>query len=165
MNERWDLTPIYKGFDDEAFARDFQALKEKVSQMADFAGKLENTEALAGLKQGIELLEAISSLGYKLAGYASLCQAADTKDPEAGSQMGCIMAVYSDCAAPEAAFKAWAAKLPDLMALVESDEVLKDYSFLFRNIADSSRYLLAGRGEEIMAKMDMSGSSAWSEMQ
>ena len=40
----------------------------------------------------------------RLAGYASLRQAANTRDGEAGSQMGQIMTIYSGTAAPLAAF-------------------------------------------------------------
>lgn len=165
MNGCWNLNPIYKGFDDPAFEQDIQTLKEKVAQSADFAAELANLEPLEGLKRGIATEEELNQLVYKLAGYASLRQAADTRDSQAGSQMGRIMGIASGVAAPEAAFKSWASNLPNLMELVESDEILKEYTFLFKNMKDSSRYLLGGKGEEIMAKMGMSGGSAWSEMQ
>ena len=165
MNGLWNLDPIYKGFDDPAFEGDLEILKQKVAEFAAFTTTLADAEPLAGLKTGITMEEDVNSLAYKLAGYASLRQAADTRDPQAGSQMGRIMSVISGVAAPEAAFKSWASALPNLMELVESDEVLKEYTFLFKNMADSSRYLLSGRGEEIMAKMGMSGGSAWSDMQ
>ena len=165
MNGLWNLDPIYKGFDDPAFEADLEQLKQKVAEIAAFTASLDEAEPLAGLKTGIAMEEEVNTLAYKLAGYASLRQAADTRDPQAGSQMGRVMGVISGTAAPEAAFKSWASKLPNLMELVESDDVLKEYTFLFQNMADSSRYLLAGRGEEIMAKMGLSGGSAWSDMQ
>ena len=165
MNGLWNLDPIYKGFDDPAFEGDLENLKQKVTAINAFTATLADIEPLDGLKQGITLEEEVNMLAYKLAGYASLRQAADTRDPQAGSQMGRVMGVISGVAAPEAAFKSWASGLPNLMELVESDEVLKEYTFLFKNMADSSRYLLAGRGEEIMAKMSLSGGSAWSDMQ
>ena len=165
MNEVWDLEPIYKGFDDPAFECDLDALKKRVAEMAAFTEKLADAQPVCALKEGIRLQEELTVLTYKLYGYASLRQAADTKDSAAGSQMGRIMAAYSGFAAPAAAFKAWAAALPNLMELVQGDEELNVYTFLFKNMVDSSRYLLPGRGEEIMAKMEMSGSSAWSELQ
>lgn len=79
--------------------------------------------------------------------------------------MGRIMALYSGLASPEAAFKDWASKLPNLMELVSQDEVLSGYRFLFENMADSARYLLPGMGEEIMARMELSGGNAWSDLQ
>ena len=139
MNERWNLNPIYRGFDDPCFEADLQALKAQVAACDAFAQELAALEPAEGLRRGIALLEATTELAYKLGGYASLRQAADTRDPEAGSQMGRIMSVLSGTAGPEAAFKDWAARLPNLMELVRADESLKDYEFLFSDIASGSR--------------------------
>ncbi len=165
MNERWNLDPIYRGFEDPAFEADMAALKTEVDKIIAFADSLSNIAPVEGLKTGIALQERFSELVQKLAGYASLRQAADTRDPDAGSKMGQVMQLYSGVAAPFAAFKDWATKLPDLMELVKGDEDLKDYTFMFENMADSARYLLPGIGEAVMAKMGMSGGDAWSEMQ
>ena len=165
MNERWNLDPIYPGFDDPAFDADMTALKAEVENIVVFSEGLSGMDPLEGLKKGIALQERFFELVSKLAGYASLRQAADTRDSEAGSRMGQIMQLYSAVAAPFAAFKDWAAKLPDLMELVKADEDLKDYTFMFENMAESARYLLPGIGEAVMAKMELSGGSAWAEMQ
>ena len=165
MNEVWNLDPLYKGFDDPAFEADLNAAKEKLAQFTSFAAALTSAEPAEALHEGIALIEQLSDLAGKLGLYASLRQSTNSRDPEAASQMGRLMAVYSGIAAPEAAFKDWASKLPNLMEVVKNDENLKDYSFLFENMAESSRYLLPGRGEEIMAKMEMSGSNAWGDLQ
>ena len=165
MNEVWNLDPIYKGFGDPAFEADLNTLKENVAAFTAFAAALEETDPTEGLKKGIAMEETIQSLASKLGEYAMLRQSADTRNPEAGSQMGRVMAVLSGVAAPMAAFESWASKLPDLMERVRSDESLKDYEFLFANMADSSHYLLPGIGEAVMAKMSMSGGDAWSDLQ
>ncbi len=165
MNEVWNLDPIYKGFDDPAFEADMNTLKEKVAEITAFAPELDSMEPVEGLRRGIVLQEQFSELVNKLAGFASLRQAANTKDTEAGSQMGRVMGLYSGVAAPFAAFKEWACKLPDLMDLVDGDAELRDYHFLFESMCKSSKYLLPGIGEAVMAKMSMSGGDAWSEMQ
>ena len=139
MNAVWNLNPIYRGFDDPAFVAEMEALKAEVAAIGAFAEKLPQLGTLEGLTQGIALEEKFSELVSKLAGYASLRQAADTRDSEAGSRMGQVMALYSGVAAPFAAFKDWASKLPDLMDVVKNDENLKDYTFLFENMAESSR--------------------------
>ena len=126
MNDVWNLDPIYLGFDDPAFDRDLKELKEAVAEFAAWTKELEGLEPFAGLKEGIARQEKLMTLGGKLVEYAMLRQAADTMDPEAGSRVGQIMAVLSSVAAPEAAFKAWASRLPDLMELVAKDEVLTE---------------------------------------
>ncbi len=165
MNEFWNLDPLYKGFEDPQFEADMKKLQQTVAEMAEFAAQLESTEPLAGLRRGIALQEQLSDLVNKLAEYATLRQSVNTRDSEAGSKLGQIMAIYSGFAAPAAAFESWAAKLPNLLELVGSDENLKDYTYLFTNMLESSRHLLEGRGEEIMAKLRLSGGDAWSDMQ
>lgn len=165
MNEVWNLDPIYATFDDPQFAADLEELKRQTQAFGAFSQALAQTAPIDGLRLGIQYEEKITGLADKLAEYASLRQSADTRDPEAGSRLGQIMAILSGVAGPEAAFRDWAAKLPDLMELVRGDEALKDYEFLFSNIADSAKYLLSGRGEEIMARMELSGGNAWSDLQ
>ena len=165
MNKVWNLDPIYKGFDDPAFAADMASLKDKAEEIAASVAELSNANPLEGLTRGIMLQEQFVDLVNKLAGYASLRQAANTRDPEPGSRMGQVMQLYSTVAGPFAAWKDWASKLPNLQEIVVNDENLRDYAFLFQNLAESSQYLLPGMGEEIMAKMGMSGGDAWSELQ
>ena len=165
MNDVWNLDPIYKGFDDPAFAEDMSNLEKVAKEVTAFVQTLPQAEPLEGLKKGIALQEEFSDLINKLAGFASLRQAANTRDAEAGSRMGQIMAIYSTVAAPLAAYQDWSSKLPDLMELVTGDDNLKDYTFLFENEKESSRYLLPGIGEAVMAKMQLSGGSAWSDLQ
>ena len=164
MNDVWNLSNIYNGFDDPVFEADVAAGKEKIAQLTALAEGLSGKAPLEALKEGILLKEEISLLAQKLGMYASLRQYANSRDTEAQSQLGRLMGIFSTVAAPEAAFQEWAAGLPDLMALVEADELLKQYRFLFSKMQDSSRYLLGSRGEEIMAKMELSGGNAWADL-
>ena len=165
MNEVWNLDVIYKGFSDPNFASDMESLKNEVAAFTELAEKLPAMDALTGLKEGIRLQEQMNKLGMKLGEYAMLRQSADATDPEAGSNLGRVMAVLSATAAPEASFKEWASKLPDLMELVESDEVLSQYRFLFSKMERSSKYLLSKQAEAVMAKLRLSGSNAWGDLQ
>ena len=88
MNGTWNLNPIYNGFDDPAFENDMAALKAETEKIAAFAQALPTMEAAEGLKQGIALQERFMELGNKLGLYASLRQATNTRDTEAGSRMG-----------------------------------------------------------------------------
>ena len=165
MNEVWNLDPIYRGFDDPAFGQDLTMLKDMVSDFAKWTESLSAAAPLEGLKEGIDRQEKLVDTAGKLVEYAMLRQSADTQDAEAGSKVGQVMGILSSVAGPQAAFQEWASKLPDLMELVAQDEVLRAYTFFFENIRTSSRFLLPGLGEEIMAKMNLSGGMAWAELQ
>ena len=164
MNEVWNLRVIYAGFEDPQYESDLNKLKECVGDYAAATAKLAQGDPLENLKNCITLEEEITRLGNKLVEYAMLRQSADARDAQAGSQIGRVMAVASSMAAPEAAFKDWASKLPNLMELVASDEILKEYTFRFQNLSKSSKYLLSGQAEAVMAKMQLSGGSAWSDL-
>ncbi len=165
MNEIWNLDPLYKGFDNPTFEADMVATKEKLDELEGLMGRLPAMEPKQGLLAGITVQEEVSHLLGKLVNFAMLRQSANSKDAEAGSNLGRVLALYSRTAAPIAAFQDWAAKLPDLMELVMADEKLKNYEFLFRNMQENVRYLLPGQGEEIMARMQLTGGNAWSDLQ
>ena len=164
MNEVWNLDPIYKGFDDPAYAADMAAMKQLVADFTAFAEELPDLEPLEGLRRGIEMQEKLADLG-SLGGYASLRSATNATDPEPGSWMGQVMAVRSSMAAPMAKFNAWIVSLPNLMELVRGDEFLRDYEFYFAGKAESAQYQMGSEAEAVMAKLGMSGGSAWGKLQ
>ena len=165
MNGQWNLEVLYKGFDDPQFLADFEKIQKLLTDFAAFAADIENRDPAQALHESIERQEEMEKTIMKMGIYANLRQSANTRDPEAGSQLGRIMAAYSTVAAPMAKVKKWTSELPNLKELVEADPFLQPYSFMFENIARDSKYLLAGRGEEIMARMRLSGGSAWSDLQ
>ena len=164
MNTVWNLDRIYKGFDDPAYAADLEAMKQLVADFTAFTAQLADMDPVAGLRRGVEYQEKLADLG-KLFGYANLRSATDANDPEPGSWLGRIMAVRSGMAAPSAAFNAWIVSLPDLMELVRGDEYLRDYEFYFAGKLESAQYQMSGQAEAVMAKMSMSGGSAWGKLQ
>lgn len=165
MNEVWNLDVIYRGFDDPAFAADMEKLEKLVKDYTAFAGELGRQTPLDGLKKGIALEEALTVLTAKLGEYASLRQSVNTRDAEAGSRLGQVMQRISGAAGAQAQWREWVSKIPDLMVLVAGDETLKNYTFLFERLLRNSTHLLGSLGEQISAKLSMSGSNAWSDLQ
>ncbi len=163
MNERWNLDAIYRGFDDPQYIADVKKLEETIGVFGELTKNLSETEDVKKtLCQGIQLQEKISELIDRLLNFGYLRQSADAKDGEAGSQVGQLVALCSGIAAPQAAFESWASSLPDLMEIVA--HTMPEYGFLFQNMVENSCHLLPGLGEEIMAKMAISGSGAWSDL-
>ena len=165
MNGQWNLEVLYKGFDDPQYISDFEKMEEQLKDFAAFAQQIDTLEPAEALHMSIEKQEKLEEIIMKLVSYASLRQSANTRDEEAGSQMGRIMASYSGAAAPMAKVKDYTSKLPNLQEIVNDDPFLQPYSFMFENILKSSKYLLPDRGEEIMARMRLSGGNAWSDLQ
>ena len=164
MNYQWNLDRIYKGFEDPAYTADMERMQQLVKEFTAFAESLPTIDPLEGLKTGVAFREKLSELS-SLFQYASLRSATDTKDPVPGSYMGRVMAMRSGLAAPMAAYNKWVVSLPNLMELVCGDAYLKDYEFMFSQMADSARYQLSAEAEAVAAKLEMSGGSAWAKLQ
>ena len=165
MNEVWNLDVIYHGFDDPAFGAELENLRKTAADYTVFAAELEKYPPLEGLKKGIALEEALTTLTAKLGEYASLRQSVNTRDAEAGSRLGQVMQAVSAAAGAQAQWREWVSKIPDLMTLVSGDETLRDYDFLFEKLLRSSTHLLGSTAEQVSARLSMSGSSAWSDLQ
>ena len=153
MNEVWDLSPLYKDFDD-AFEADLAALKEAIDAFGDYVKTLSEVEPVEGLREGVRYQERILDLADRLGAYPRLRQSTNTRDTEARSQLGRIQTVTSSNAGTLAAFRQWAVSLPDLQQLVASDELLKEYTFYFDSMVSSARYQLPGSSEELIEKLE-----------
>ena len=162
MNERWDLTPIYESLDAPEFAADMETLENTVKALEAFSKKLPRQDHAQALLEALALEEQVTGLVNKLAGYASLLQAADTRDSRAMSAMGRVLALDAASAAPLAAIREWIGALEDLDALTAQDEKLKDYGYLLKRIQKDKVHQLPGIGEEVVAKL--SQSDAWADM-
>ena len=165
MKDTWNLDRIYRGFEDPAFDADMKTLQEKAAQYNAFAAGLEAADALTGLRQGIALEEELDGLARKLATYAQLRQSVNTRDSACGSYFGQVMQILSGTAGAQTAWQEWAVKQENLMELVQGDELLKAYAFRFENLMQESKHLLGSLGEEISARMSLSGTNAWSDLQ
>ena len=164
MNKEWDLTPLYEGIDSEKYQRDLQALKETAAAYNAFAAALPEDRA-AGIRRALELQEKLSGLAMPLFLYAGLRSATNTSDSEALDAESALRRLMSDSSAADAAVRAYVGKTENLEELIEADPFLGEYAYLLRTTKDDAKYVLDEKVEEALAKMDLSGGSAWSNLQ
>ena len=62
MNEVWNLDPIYKGFDDPAYAADMERMKQLVADFTAFTAELPKLAPIEGLRRGIAMQEKLAEL-------------------------------------------------------------------------------------------------------
>lgn len=167
MNKEWDLSPLYKGFDDPQFSADMAALEQEVVKFGGLAAALKKdgaTEAaqLAGI---LRSQEQIQSLGFRIFAYAELRSAVNTSDNDAVDAMSRVQKVFSDCSGAEAVLKTFVGSLDDLDAVIASDPFLQEYSFILHEQKAQAKYALDEKVEEALAKMNLSGGAAWENLQ
>lgn len=164
MNDKWDLGILYDSFDSDEYRSDLASLDDSIGELSKLA---EGAAALADeelLKAYVALSEELSSLTGKLYIYASLRYSADTADTEAASVMGRLMDKLGRTAASDTVLNQRIAAIGDLDAAIDRAE-LGEYRYFLNNIKRDSKYLLSDREEALFAKLNISGASAWENLQ
>ena len=162
---KWNLDILYTGFDTDEYAADFKRLEELIPALTSLADGCKAMPAAQFLTEYVRLNEELSELVEKLAIYANLRYSADTRDTDAASWLGRIMQLMSATAAPTAIIEKAISEIDDLDGVIDSTPKLAEFKYMLTNVKRDSRYLLSDKEETILAKMDLSGASAWSDLQ
>ena len=165
MNKQWDLSILYSGFDTPEFQADMAAFDEAISEVIAFSEKLSSLTPEELLVGYIKLETKVNALAEKLFIYANLRYSANTADTEAQGTMGVLMGKLSAVAAPSAATNKAIAKIENIDKIIENNQLLREHSYRLLNIVKNSKHLLSDAEESLFAEMDISGASAWSDLQ
>ena len=165
MNKQWDLSILYSGFDTPEFQADMAAFDKAISEVIAFSEKLSSLTPEELLVGYIKLETKVNALAEKLFIYANLRYSANTADTEAQGTMGVLMGKLSSVAAPSAATNKAIAKIENIDKIIENNQLLREHSYRLLNIVKNSKHLLSDAEESLFAEMDISGASAWSDLQ
>lgn len=165
MNYEWALDPIYKGLEDPAYEADVKKLENAVDSFEKLVVGAKEKKAEAVAEAILVQEEEIMLLLYKLEGYLSLRQSVESENGDVMAQLNRIMRIYSGVMATEAAAQKILAKIEDVDALAETSEVVKDYTFMLKETKKNAAHLLSDDVEEMISAMDMTGGSAWAQLQ
>ena len=165
MNKQWDLSILYNGFDTPEFKADMAAFDQAISEVTAFSKSLESMQPLDLLVGYVNLETKMTALVEKLFIYANLRYSANTADTEAASTMGVLMGKLSAIAASSAATNKAISKIENIEEIIEQNELLKEHSYRLLNIVKDSKHLLSDAEESLFAEMNISGASAWSDLQ
>lgn len=165
MNKEWDLSPLYEGIDTAKFQDDLNALSKTVADYNAFAAALPDENRGEIIRQALELQEKLTRLAWPMLGYVSLRSSVNTSDSEALDMMSRLQKLLSDVSAADAAVRTYIGKTTELEALIAADPFLEGYAYLLRTTKDDAKYILDEKVEEALAKMDLSGGTAWENLQ
>ena len=164
MNDTWDLSILYKGFDDPDFTGDMAALDAAIRSMNDLAVQAAALPHADLVHRYVDNQLQLTTLISKLFIFCSLRTSANTADNQANSLSDQISAKISGCAAADASLRHTLAAFDDLDAIIDADPALAEYRYLLQNIRRDSKYLLSDKEEELFARMNISGASAWESL-
>ncbi len=164
MEKTWDLSILYEGFDDEKYKKDEQLLTEAIAKLGKLALECDAIGEEALLCDYIKTSAEINELAGKLIIYCNLRYSACTADSEAASNLGKLLGMMSDTAAPSAKISKMIASFADIEKYIAGNELLAEHAYLLRNIVRDSKYLLSEGEETVFAKMSISGAQAWEDL-
>ena len=162
---KWNLDILYSGFDTEEYSSDYKKLEALIPELSTMADKCKDMPEAEFLTEYVKLNEQINALVNKLVIYANLRYSANTRDTDAASWVGRIMQMLSMTAAPTAVIEKAISEIEDLDGIIDSTPYLHEFRYLITNVKRDSKHLLSDKEETILAKMDLSGASAWSDLQ
>ena len=163
MDWTWDLTVLYKDFNDPKIEQDFNQLKalceEAKQQMArtDLSQR-EMLEACVARSEEIERL--ISGLGE----FASLTLATDANNEQAQMLMDKLEMFSVQLELLNSEFVRYIGGVDDLEKLIAESEALQKVDFFLRRSKEQAAHLPDPAIEEWLLKMSLSGGSAFSTL-
>ncbi len=165
MNKEWDLSSLYRGIDSPEYRADFAALENLAAQFNAFAAHLPEEDRGAVLHEALALQEQLEQKIGPLFEYAGLRSSVNTSDEAAINAMAKLQKLLSDSSAASAALEAYVGRTENLEELIAADPLLGDYAYLLQTMQDDAKYTLDEKVEEALAKMNLSGGSAWENLQ
>ncbi|MBR6753012.1 MAG: M3 family oligoendopeptidase [Clostridia bacterium] len=160
MDWTWDLSVLYKGFDDEKINKDFEQLKKLVEEGAALMQGDEKT----ALENCADAFETISSLTNKLFSFASLTLATDANNETAQQLMDQLMKFYVRISLLHSAYVRYLGKIENLEDIIASSEKLQNIAFSLRRDKEAAAHLMDEGVEEWVLKMSLTGGDAFSTL-
>ena len=89
----------------------------------------------------------------------------NTSDVESAAAAGRLSQKLSALAAPQSALVKYIDQVEDLQAVIDSNDLLKEHEFYLKNMKEAAGYTLSPEVEQVISLYEISGSSAWSDLQ
>lgn len=165
MYDKWSLEVLYSGFQDEKFLNDMAKVDEQIKAYQAFAENLGTENERETVKKALLMEEEFNQLVDALYSFCSLRQSVDTSDTDSVSYLGRLMQKMGDVTKSSTQIEQYISKIENLDEVIGDDELLNAYSYRLHKIKKDAKYMLSEDVEEVLAKMDVSGGSAWSDLQ
>ena len=164
MYNTWSLDVLYRGIDDPKLASDMERFEKLISLLSEAVAALDKENAAVSLRRVIDVKEELTVLVRRLAGYFSLRRSADSADAEGASYQTKISGMIASTTKDNVMFEKFAGSLENLDSIIESDEVLSQYKFYFKEIKNDISHMMSDEAEALYAKMNIFGGRAWGDL-
>lgn len=162
MNPNWDLSYLYKGFDDPAFLADLKRFPEeiKVEQAILDGGDDPQTK----LEKITDQQEVLGALSDRLSSFCSLTQAVDANNADATKYLNVLDVIFNDSRIVSSAVTRYIGSLANLEDLIAASPKLQKVAFHLRESAENAHHTIPEAVEPWILEMSLSGGSAFSQL-
>ena len=162
MKNTWDLSFLYKGFEDEAFLADLARLPDAIAeQKASLDSELPVQEKLEKL---MDLDEALSALMDRLFNFCGLTLATDAGNGTAQQYEDKLSVIANDASLVGSAITRFVGSIDNLEDIIAASEKLQRVAFALREMKQSAVHTIPAEIEPWMLQMRLSGGSAFSQL-
>ena len=159
----WDLSKLYQGFEDPAFAADMRDLEADVDS-AEEALKLLPEDNAQCLHAFVVRLQGIMDSYGKLKAMVFFTLAADSTCEAALAPRMRLLQLGNRLELLESAFTAWVGANSHMDAMCAQDTLLSEHALYFRKLKENARHLIDPALEPAVLKMQLSGGTSWSRL-
>ena len=162
MNNTWDLSFLYKGFEDEAYQADLKKWPELIAQQKALLDS--DLPTLEKLEKLMDASEAMSALVDRLYGFTSLTLATDASNAAAQLYEDKLSLIANDASLVDSAVTRFVGGIDNLEELIAASEKLQAVAFALREMKDAAAHVIPADIEPWMLQMRLSGGSAFSQL-
>ena len=163
MNDRWDLSYLYKGFDDGALKKDLASLPLEVERLKALLSD-DSLSPVDCLERFLDENEKLSARVDGLANFIMCTLAVDATNADACAANDQLEVAFTSLELLSSAVTRYVAGLPDLEGIIASSPKLQEVSFALREMKDNAAHLLPPAAEPWMLEMQLSGGNAFSQL-
>ena len=162
MKNTWDLSFLYKGFEDEAYLADLAKWPEMIAaQKALLDSDLPVQEKL---EQLMDSSEAMSALVDRLYGFTSLTLSTDANNGTAQQYEDKLALIANDASLVGSAITRFVGSIDNLEEIIAASDKLQAVAFALREMKQSAAHVIPAEIEPWMLQMRLSGGSAFSQL-
>lgn len=165
MKTEWNLSILYQGLDDPAYEADMTAMEEANHKLHETVEKASGLPLKERVESLLLCLEDYNRLMLRLSDYQGLCLSVNAEDGKMMSEESRLMKIYSSGAADSTAAQRILGEIPDIDALAAESSLVKEYSYFLKQAKKQCSHLLSDNVEAMISAMDMTGGSAWGNLQ
>ena len=162
----WDLSPLYPGFDSPKFKNDQKELKEFIEVQTNWANNelKNNDQALKKIETIIDATEKIYSTLLKLNAYTQLTLTTDATNSIALGTLDKLQPLSLAAKNYTKITATFIGEQENLAELIETSPKLKEFQFFLEETAQAATHLLGNEIEPIIARLNLTGGTAWERM-